>query len=38
MRIECIRTSIARIDESDADGWALHIELFGVVINITLAR
>ena len=38
MKIELIRTSIARIDESDASGWALHIELFGLVINITLAR
>ena len=38
MTIELIRTTIARIDESDADGWALHIELFGLVINITVAR
>lgn len=38
MSIEFIRASIARKDLSDAEGWALHIELLGIVLNITVAR
>ena len=36
--IDLGRASITRLDRSNADGWFLHIELFGLVLNIMVAR
>jgi hypothetical protein len=38
MSIRIMRAGIARNDLSDANGWCLHIELLGLVLNITIAR